>query len=154
VETDTLVAVPLKVTVCGLSLALSAMDSVPLAAPVAVGVNTTLMVQALPAPREVPQVLLGAWKTVLPVVIVMLVKVSVAVPELVTVSDWGALATPTPLEKVSGPDSVTAGLPVVVVGVLLLPPQPANTTNPTRTANRPLRVATERVLRLIVPPPE
>lgn len=49
--------VPVKVTVCGLLLALSVMTTVPERVPVAVGVNTTLMVQFAPAATEVPQVL-------------------------------------------------------------------------------------------------
>jgi hypothetical protein len=83
VETETLVPVPLKLTVCGLLLALSVMVRVPGTVPAAVGVNVTLIVQGLPAARLVPQLLV--W--VKPVLGVMLEKVSAAVPESVTVTD-------------------------------------------------------------------
>jgi hypothetical protein len=86
VERDALEPVPLKLTVCGLPLALSETDRVPLTVPPAVGVKITLIVQVPPAAKVVPQVLEGVWKG-LPVVIVKLVKVSAAVPEFVTVTD-------------------------------------------------------------------
>ena len=70
-------------------------------------------------------------------------KVNVAFPELVTVTDWGALATPMPLAKVRlVTERVTEGLPAVVV-VLLLPPQHVKMANPATTAKRRLSVATE-----------
>ena len=60
-DTETLVLVPDKLTVCGLPLALSAIDRVLVAGlpggSNAVGVKITVMVQALPSPRLVPQVL-------------------------------------------------------------------------------------------------
>ena len=73
----------------------------------------------------------------------MLEKVKAAVPELVTVTDWVALATLMPLEKVRvEAERVTAGVPVVVVVLLLLdpPPQPTRATTPTMTANSPTKV--------------
>ena len=84
VETETLLPVPLKVTVCGLPLALSVMVRVPVTVPAAVGVNVTLIVQVPPAAMPVPQV--GALATKLLGEAEMLVKVSAAVPELVTVT--------------------------------------------------------------------
>jgi hypothetical protein len=51
------VAVPLKLTVCGLLVALSVMVSVPLTEPAVAEVNVTLIVQLAPAPMPVPQVL-------------------------------------------------------------------------------------------------
>src|SRR5579871_3750937 len=45
--------VPLRVTVCGLPVAVSAIESVPLRDPVAAGVNTTLITQLEPAPDVV-----------------------------------------------------------------------------------------------------
>jgi CRISPR/Cas system-associated exonuclease Cas4 (RecB family) len=56
VTVDT-IPVPVKATVCGLPLALSFTVSVPVLAPVAVGVKVTLMVQVAPAATLVPQVL-------------------------------------------------------------------------------------------------
>jgi hypothetical protein len=49
--------VPVKATVCGLPLALSAIVRVPLRAPAAVGVKVTLIAQLAPAATPVPQVL-------------------------------------------------------------------------------------------------
>jgi hypothetical protein len=86
-ETETLVPAPLKLTVCGLPLALSVMLRVPLTVPAAVGVNVTLIEQAVPAAMPVPQVGDDAEKLLAPAVTWMLEKSSVAVPELVTVTD-------------------------------------------------------------------
>lgn len=52
--------VPDKLAVCGLFDALSVTVRVPVAAPVAVGLNVTLMLQELFAASEVPQVLVSA----------------------------------------------------------------------------------------------
>src|SRR5207244_1020289 len=52
------VTVPVRFTVCGLSLALSVMVIVPVRVPVAVGVKVTLMLQLAPAATALPQVLL------------------------------------------------------------------------------------------------
>ena len=49
--------VPAKLTVCGLPVALSVIESFPVTLPVAVGLNVTLMVQLAPAARLVPQLL-------------------------------------------------------------------------------------------------
>jgi hypothetical protein len=83
------VAVPVKVTVCGLLLALSVMVRVPFSVPDTPtgGVKVTLIVQAAPAPMPVPHVLAGERvKSLAPAVNAMLVKDSVAVPESVTVT--------------------------------------------------------------------
>ena len=56
-ETLTLVPVPVRLTVWGLPLALSVMVMDPVRAPVAVGVNFTLIVQTPLAAMPVPQVL-------------------------------------------------------------------------------------------------
>ena len=53
-----LLPVPLRLTVCGLFPALSVKVSVPVAAPVAVGVNVTPTLQVAPEATLVPQVLL------------------------------------------------------------------------------------------------
>ncbi len=52
------VPVPVRFTVCGLSLASSVMVIVPVRVPVAVGVKVTLMLQLAPAATALPQVLL------------------------------------------------------------------------------------------------
>ena len=75
-------AVPDRLTVCGLLLALSVTVIVPGWLPVAVGVNVTLMVQFAPAATDVPQVLLCAYC----VLSAMLLILSAAVPELVRVT--------------------------------------------------------------------
>jgi hypothetical protein len=78
-------AVPLKLTVCGLLLALSAMERLPVTAPVAAGAaNVTLIVQAAPAPKLEPHVLV--WAKLAVGLGVMPVNVKVAVPVLVTVT--------------------------------------------------------------------
>ena len=51
---------PVSETVCGLLLALSVIDSVPLRLPVALGVKVTLMVQLAPGASELGQVLVWA----------------------------------------------------------------------------------------------
>jgi hypothetical protein len=68
--------VPLSGTVCGLSAALSATESVPLKSPVWLGEKVTLTVQIAPDARVGLQVLVSP-KFVLAVMLVML---SVAVP--------------------------------------------------------------------------
>ena len=54
------IPLPLRATVCGLPVALSATDRVPVRVPEAVGVKFTLMLQLAPAPRLAPQLLLCA----------------------------------------------------------------------------------------------
>jgi hypothetical protein len=58
-ETETLVPVPLKLTVCGLPLALSVIDRVPATALVEVAANVTLTVQLAPAEMPLLQVLVS-----------------------------------------------------------------------------------------------
>jgi hypothetical protein len=53
------VPVPFKLTVCGLFGALSETESVPVITPAAIGANTTLITQLLPAGRLVPQLSLS-----------------------------------------------------------------------------------------------
>ena len=54
------IPLPLRAAVCGLSLALSVTDRVPLRVPVAVGVKLTLILQLAPAARLAPQLLVWA----------------------------------------------------------------------------------------------
>jgi len=88
---------------------LSTMFTAPVAAPAAVGQNSTLRVQLAPGASEVSQ---------LPIppnangpLMVMLLKFSAELPELVTLGYWRALVVPTVLaEKLSvAGDSLTWG---------------------------------------------
>jgi hypothetical protein len=147
-ERDALEPVPVNVTVCVPTL--SVRVRVPFAAPAAVGVKVTLIVQVPLAAMPVPHVLVSAK----PVLATMPVKVTEAVPVSVTVTDCEALVTPTPLEKVRAlAERLTAGVVVVVVLALEEPPQPAKTIDPTRTAKRRLSLTAEKILVLIAPPP-
>ena len=49
------IPLPLRATVCGLPLALSVTDRVPVRVPVAVGLKFTLILQLAPAPKLPPQ---------------------------------------------------------------------------------------------------
>jgi hypothetical protein len=80
---ETLEPSPVKLTACGLPLALSVMVRAPVSVPVEVGVKVTLIVQAPLALMLVPHVLVEEKSPLA----TMLVKVSVALPELVTVTD-------------------------------------------------------------------
>jgi hypothetical protein len=156
-EAETLVLVPERLTVCGLPLALSAMFSVPVAGLLggsrAVGVKITLIVHAAPAAMPVPQVLVWV-KTALLMEIPE--KVKAAVPVLETVTACGALATPTPVEKLrlrlTG-EMLTPGVPVLVFVLLEPPPQQVRSAKPTRTAKKRLKFAAEKGLEFIAPPP-
>jgi len=55
--------VPVRLTVCGLFVALSLNVSVPAREPVVAGVNVTLIVQAAPAAIVAPQVLVAIAKS-------------------------------------------------------------------------------------------
>ena len=85
--------VPVKLTVCGLSEALSVKFSEALRLPIADGVNVTLTVQAplgvTVAPVQVSALLAKSLAFVPPIVTVEMVRL--AVPVLVTVSAWAAL---------------------------------------------------------------
>ena len=81
--------VPLRLAVWGLPAALSATLSVPLRAPVAVGVNVTLIVQLVLAARVEGlkgQLLVWAKSPLLVPVIEMLLMVSAELPLLVRVT--------------------------------------------------------------------
>src|SRR5580698_4679781 len=82
--------VPVRLTVCGLTVALSFTVSVPVRLPVAVGVSTTLMVQVDPAVNVAGQLLLWLKSPV----ICALPMLTDALPVFVTVTGWEALATP------------------------------------------------------------
>ena len=74
--------VPLRLTVCGLLLALSVSLSVPVRFPVAVGVKVTLIVQLAPAATEPPQVLVSEKSPL----VVIVRGVRAPAPVLVSVS--------------------------------------------------------------------
>ena len=89
-----LVPVPVRLTDCGLPLALSAMVIAPLRVPVAVGVKVTMIVQLPPAATELPQVLFWAKSPpFVPVTAIELI-VNCAPPMLVKVTAWGLLVVP------------------------------------------------------------
>jgi hypothetical protein len=67
--------------------------SVAVVDPVKLGLNTTLTVQLAPTATDVPQLLVCENGWGLGVESVMLVMGSATVPVLVTVNDFGALAT-------------------------------------------------------------
>ena len=71
--------VPLKLTVCGLPLALSVRVIVPVRVPLAVGVKNTLIAQPVPAATLAPQ--LSCWEKS---PVTAMLRVSVAVPRLLT----------------------------------------------------------------------
>jgi hypothetical protein len=81
------VPVPVRFTVWGLPLALSVMVIVPVWVPAAVGVNFTLIEQFAPAASEAPQVVVSEYCALA----TMLLIVSDAVPELVSVTDCAGL---------------------------------------------------------------
>jgi hypothetical protein len=83
--------VPVRLTVCGLPAALSAMLMLPVKVPVVVGVNVTLIVQAAPAATDDPQVFVSP-KFVLAVIDVML---NATLPVLVNVTICAELVLPT-----------------------------------------------------------
>ena len=108
-----LLPVPLRLTVCGLLPALSVKASVPVAAPVAVGVNVTPTLQLAPAATLVPQVLVAIPKGPLTV---MAENTSNPLWLLVSVTDLAELVEPTAvvLKLKDVADSVTGALPVPV----------------------------------------
>ena len=90
--------VPLKVMFCGLPAALSAIDTLALREPAAVGVNVTLIVQDAPAANvlePVGQVLVCAKSPAFVPVSPMLLMLSPALPLFVSVMLWGLLLVPT-----------------------------------------------------------
>jgi hypothetical protein len=90
------VPVPLKLTVCGLPLALSVSVRLPERLPVAVGVNVTLITQlALAATGALVLQVVPLAAIAKSPVAAMLVKLRGAVPLLVTVTALGEPVVPT-----------------------------------------------------------
>jgi hypothetical protein len=109
-RTTAVVPVPLRPTVLLPDFALLCTCSVALCPPVRCGVNTTCIVQLAPAARLEPHVDDPSEKSLLPVRRGA-IFVSVVVPELVTVTACGALATPiatVPKERLAGETSIEA----------------------------------------------
>jgi hypothetical protein len=84
--------VPVRLDVCGVLLALSATFNFPVLVPVAVGLNTTLMVQLVLAARLAPQVVVETLKS--PVVEITMLE-SVTLWLFLSVNVFGRLVVPT-----------------------------------------------------------
>ena len=112
------VPVPLSDTVWGLPEALSVMETLPVSAPSACGVNVTLMAQLLLTASVPPQVVEETAKSPLGV---MLLMFSVPVPVFLSVTVLAALVSPsTTLPKDSDVGvKVTVGLPLLAFTVRL-----------------------------------
>src|SRR6266581_3490176 len=87
--------VPVRVTVCGLPVALSFTLSVALLVPLADGENVTLMVQLAPWATELPQLLVWAKSPLFDPVKPMLVMLKEDEPLLVNVTGCDGLVVPT-----------------------------------------------------------
>jgi hypothetical protein len=88
--------VPVRLTACGLPLALSAMLIAPVRVPVVVGVNVTLIVQTAPPATDVPQVFVWVKSPLVATVVI----VNVWLPVFVRLTVCIALTIPTSwLEK-------------------------------------------------------
>ena len=87
--------VPVRVTDCGLPVALSLMATVAVRVPGAVGAKVTLIVQLPPAATELPQLLLWLKSPALLPANTRLVMPKAAFPELVSRMAWAALVVPT-----------------------------------------------------------
>ncbi len=123
--------VPLRVTVCGLLIALSVNVSAPVAAPSAVGVKVTPTVQFAPAAMPVPHVLL-AMANGPPAGTEMLVNVSAVVRRFVTVTAFVALVLPmasVPKLKLEA-ENVTGALPLPVTLTVWVPALSVIVTTP------------------------
>jgi len=133
---------PLKATDCGLPGALSVTKSVPFIVSEVLGVKVTVTMQFAPDARVEPQVLVSP-KLALAAILTML---SVAVPELLSVTVCAALVVPTASKpKVrSVTDKVTLGVPPTDPPSDP-PPQPLSRPNPQSTR--------EKYFFFMVPPP-
>jgi hypothetical protein len=131
--------VPDRGILCGVFGALSLIVTAPVSSPVCFGVKVTLMLQVFPAatvPTGLPHVFVPLTRAKSPLIVTLL-KVSVAVPVLVSVTVFGAVVVPTltvPHDREVG-DRVTAGpLPLAftvrlsVVVFVKLPDTPLTVT--------------------------
>ena len=90
---DKAYANPLRLSICGLLLALSVKVTAPVRVPIVVGANFTVITQLAPAATVEPQLLLWAYSFALPDRLILLI-VTVAVPLFVSVAVCGALVVP------------------------------------------------------------
>ena len=89
------VPVPLRLTLWGLPVALSARVMAAVRVPLAVGVKVTLIVQLTPAATLEPQLLVCAKSLALAPETAMLVTLKDVLPEFVRVIVWAVLVVPT-----------------------------------------------------------
>jgi len=89
------VPVPVRLTDCGLPVALSATEIAAVRVPESIGANTAVMVQFAPAATETPQLLVCEKSPEFVPVIVMLEIANVVLPVLNSVTPPGALVVPT-----------------------------------------------------------
>jgi hypothetical protein len=115
------VPVPVSATVCGLPVALSDTEMLACRVPEAVGVKVTLMVQLVAAASELPQVLVCAKSPLFVPVMLMLLRVKAALPELLSVTVLAALVVPTAWfanEMLAGDRPMTGAIAVPISGTL------------------------------------
>jgi len=108
--------VPVRVTVCGLPLALSVMVSEAVRVPQPEGVNITAIVHWVPVASEAPHVLVSPKSLALVPVIVEPLIVKAALPVLVRVMVWEELVVATgsvPKVRLVA-ERLAAGQPVAV----------------------------------------
>ena len=114
------VPVPVRATVCGVPVALSATERLAVRAPVAAGLNSTETVQLAAAASEVPQVVADFRNEVALVpVTVSEVSVTAPVPVFFTVTNCAAVVEPTDVDakaRLAG-DSETVNVAAVPVPV-------------------------------------
>lgn len=115
--------VPDRAAFCGLPVALSVTEIAAERAPVANGLNVTLIVQLDEAASEVPQVLVSAKSLAFVPVTAMLVMVNAVVPSLVRVTVLTALLTPTvTVPKATESGESSAVVPVPLSETFCVPP--------------------------------
>lgn len=110
------VPVPVRATVCGEPVALSAIERLAVKAPAAVGLNSTETVQLAAAARVVPQVVADFRKeAALVPVMVSEVSVTVTVPVFFTVTVCAAVVEPTVVDakvRLVGESEMVGELPL------------------------------------------
>ena len=112
-----LVPVPVRLTDCGLPVALSVTVTAAVGVPLALGVKVTLIVQLAPAATELPQVLIWEKSLALVPVTARLEIVSVVPPVLVSVTACALLLVPTPWLVNVKPVGANVTVPPVAVPV-------------------------------------
>ena len=112
---------PVSATVCGLPAELSDTEMLACRVPDAVGLKVTLIAQLVAAASELPQLLVSAKSPLLVPVMLMLLIVNVALPELLSVTMLAALVVPTAWfanETLVGARPMTGATPVPPSGML------------------------------------